>query len=374
MAEEMTTIPEVSGTPDDAYLSAALARAGHAPADAPVEATALTGGRTGAQVLRLKAGDRRYVLKQPPAEGWRVEGMGAPVGGEAELWLRGPVRALAGGVRFPVVDVAWDSSAGLFWMLMEDIGAGIRPRGEFTREDSGTLFRALAEMQSRFWETGDLEHAPLSHVAGTVRVFTAPLLHLTRERTSDAPWVAAMLDSFQVMPAFVPPFLEVIDKQVADDYLALCADESWLAALDAHPHTLLHGDLRRANIAFEDGGVALIDWEFAAIGPPACDLQWHCFLHYWTYPPDGVAPTDDHCHDLRDLYAHSLEASLGRKVDRAAFAQSWELGWIKIICQLGFLFADPLYPNGADADERARIASLAAAAVRRATRARDALG
>ncbi|MBZ0234856.1 MAG: aminoglycoside phosphotransferase family protein, partial [Deltaproteobacteria bacterium] len=314
------------------------------------------------RVERLDAGGQCFVRKHVPTASWRQPGMGRSDGGEPALWVHGAVRSLGPRVRWPVVDVAWDAEGDAYVMLMDDVAPGIRGRGAFSRADSHAFFGALADMHARFMGGAALADAPLPDVTGTIRVFTAPLLHLVGRRPSDEPWVTAMLDDFQVMRHFAPRFLELLGPTRADDYLALCDDDVWPQRLAHHPATLLHGDPRRANISFDgDGdGVALFDWELAAVGPPACDLQWHCFLNYWAYPPEGSAAGDP-CDDLRDHYVAALEAQLGRGIDRAAFLESWGLGWLKSMVTIGCVLAD-----GATAETAVR-------AVERALEARAAL-
>jgi hypothetical protein len=343
---------------DAAYLAAALARAGLAPPQAPVQVEALTGGRTGARVERLTAGDRQFVRKRIPAASWRQAGMGRPDGGEPALWRHR--LALGPRVRWPVIDLAWDAEHDTHLLLMEDVGAGIRGRAAFTRADSHLLVEALAGMHARFHGGAGLDGAPLPDVAGAIRVFTEPLLHVAGRRAADQPWVTAMLADFQVLGQLAPAFLERIGPARADDYLALCADDGWRRRMADHPATLLHGDTRRANIAFEGDGVALFDWELASVGPAACDLQWHVLLHYWAYPPDGE-PAGDPCDDLRDHHAAALEGHLGRPIDRAGFAESWGLGWLRAMASVGYVLAD-----GASA-------AVAVRAVERAVDARAAL-
>ncbi len=85
--------------------------------------------------------------------------------------------------------------------------------------------------------------------------------------------------------------------------------------------------------------IHLFDWEFAAIGPPASDLQWSSFLTFWAYAPgDGREPWErDH---LRAHYLVELEALLGHAVDRAEFERTWDLAWLRALSVLGFCFAD----------------------------------
>jgi aminoglycoside phosphotransferase (APT) family kinase protein len=53
----------------------------------------------------------------------------------------------------------------------------------------------------------------------------------------------------------------------------------WMRAhLPESPHTVLvHGDYRTGNLIYRDDRiVAVLDWEFATLGDPACDLAWVC--------------------------------------------------------------------------------------------------
>jgi len=326
-----------------AYLASALRRAGRAlPSEADAFAIeTLSEGRMGAEVVKLRSGDASYVVKTIPKTNWRGEGTGCPDGGEARLWLAGIGAHLPSSVRWPVVDVSLEGSS--YRVLMEDVGAMIRRRGQFTVADSRELLRALARMHAGCFENEWLERAPLPNVTGTVRLITQPILHAAGARPSSERWIAEMLGDFGVIKTYLPRFLDLLGPKMADEFLALVADESWHTKLRRSRGTLLHGDLRRANIAFENDGVALIDWELAAVGPPACDVQWHVFLHYWVYPPDGVEPGEDH--GLRDFYLLAFEEAMGRRIDRDAFLEDWELGWIKATVQLGYVLADTQHPD-----------------------------
>lgn len=358
---------------DAEYLAAALGRAGrrfdHAE---PLTIEPLLGGRTGAGVARLRSKDASYVVKTVPSVSWRGAGTGCPEGGEPRLWLSDIAARLPPSVRWPVLDVSLDSS-DCYRMLMEDVSDGIRGRGRFTMADSGELVRAIAAMHAHCFGADWLQRAPIPSVAGTTRVLTEPILHAAGARTSSEPWVAEVLRDFSVLGAFLPGFLDLLGPQMADAWLALASDDYWQTKLRESRATLLHGDLRRANIAFESGRVALLDWEFAAAGPPACDLQWHVFLHYWAYPPEGTSPGDA-CDDLRELHARAFEEASGRRIDRAELLQDWALGWIRAMIILGYVLYDPLHPNGGTPEARAQIRELATRGVQRAIDARAALG
>jgi len=355
------------------YLAAALRRAGRPAPEGELHIEPLLDGRTGATVQRIRCGDRSFVLKRTDEHSWRVTGMGSSAGGEPALWEHGVTRDLDGPIRCPVIDVTRRSAGDTHWILMDDVSSGIRDRGAFTRQDTRALIGGLAAMQAPRLGDRSLRDAPLPPVSGPTGLLRTGVLHVSGERTSRAAWVRELVEDFQVMTAFLPLFLQTVGPKLADEYLTLVADDGWFDMLDREPATLLHGDLRRANMSLRDDAIELFDWELAAYGPAGCDLQWHCLLHYWGYPPDGVTAGDD-CDDLADLYVQKLGEQLGATVDRDAFDRGWKLGWLKAMAQLGYVLVDPLYPDAGDDAQRRRIAELCARAIRRAIDMRASLG
>lgn len=370
--DDATTLPQASGRLDLEYLEGALARAGRAPPRGELEVDVLLGGRTGAVVRRVRVGDRSFVLKLVREQSWRVSGMGVARGGEHRLWAHGVTRSLAGPIVCPVIDVAYEPAGDCHWVLMDDVSAGIRDRGKFSRRDSLALVAGLAAMQAPLWDSADLVRAPLPDVTGPTDLLRKAVLHCSGRRTSDEPWLVGLLDDFKLLGAFLPLFLEQLGSELAEEFLTLADDTTWVTALGREPQTLLHGDLRRANIAFVQDRICLFDWELASRGPAGADLQWHCLLHYWAYPPDGV-PAGDDCDDLAERYVAELETHRGRPIDRKTFDRGWQLGWIKTIVQVGYVLVDPLFPDGGDSETRHRIAALCRHATRRALHMRSRL-
>jgi hypothetical protein len=356
---------QASGRLDLPYLAAALSRAGMPPPSGTLSTEPLLGGRTGTTVQRLTAGERSFVLKLIPGRSWRVVGMQLERAGEHWLWAHGVTRDLAAPVHCPVIDVAHELGEDRYWVLMHDLSDGIRGRGKFSRRDSFVLFSGIAAMHAAHFERPALVDAPLPSVTRPTELFRKAVLHLSGKRICDEAWVLELVDDFEVVGALLPLFLEQLGSTLADDFLSLAADDRWLDALGREPQTLLHGDLRRANIALQGDRIGLFDWELAARGPAGADLQWHCLLHYWAYPPDGVEPGDD-CDDLALHYFRELETRLARPLDRAAFERGWKLGWIKAMVQIGYVLVDSIHSAGGDAAARDRVAALCRRAVRRA--------
>jgi Ser/Thr protein kinase RdoA (MazF antagonist) len=99
--------------------------------------------------------------------------------------------------------------------------------------------------------------------------------------------VPRVVEEFMPLRLLLPVFLELLEPGDADFYIKMTQDRDWHQHLDDATPTLLHGDLRRANISFMEGKVILFDWEFAARGPAACDLQWSAFLNLMLWIASG---------------------------------------------------------------------------------------
>jgi hypothetical protein len=262
---------------------------------------------------------------------------------------------------------------GEVWMLMDDVGSGIRPRGRFGDDDERALLRAVARLHAKHWGDPALARLPMSTTEQTTSAWATPTATAAKgpEAIAASPaWVQQFISDFTPLEVLLPAFLELLSKEDADLYLELCEDGSWHRGFDDTPTTLVHGDLRRANISFmDDGTLCLIDWELASRGPAATDLAWHWLLHFWAYPTDDRPPQ---AHDpLLDLYLDTLEAELDARIDRHDFMRVWEVAWLRALAQLGFCLADlPTNPTEA---QRARARARAAAAMARVRRALDAL-
>jgi hypothetical protein len=355
----MTRAPHTRGTIPD-YLREAEAR-GVVPAGFRVLGLEpLTGGRTGARVIAIQPG---YVLKVLPRNTWRLPAMQAPGAGEGPLWLSGATRELPAPVACPTVDVAVHVDNDEWWMLMRDVSDGIRARAAFTERDERVLLAAIARLHAHYSDgRNGLDGLPLAPARGTTAALAEPIAFAAGRAEPSADWVPRCVEDFTPLRTLLPTFLEMLTPVDADFFILLASDRSWHRGLDDAAPTLNHGDLRRANIAFAGEMVTLLDWEFAARAPAACDLQWHWFLHFWAYPPSDGRPPEARA-PLRDFYLAELEAVLGRPIDREEFERTWDLGWLRVMSMLGFCLADVPNPAAPEARHRAKAAIALARAI-----------
>jgi len=354
----MTPAPQTRGTIAD-YLREAQARGVVSAGFRVAGLEPLTGGRTGARVIAIQPG---YVLKVLPRNTWRLAAMQAPDAGEGPLWLSGATRELPASVACPTIDVALHSDNDEWWMLMRDVSDGIRPRGGFTERDERALLASIARLHAHYWGgRNGLGTLPLASARGSTNALAEPVAFAAGRAQASADWVHGCVEDFTPLRMLLPKFLEMLTPDDADFFIAFASDRSWHQGLDDATPTLNHGDLRRANIAVTGEGVSLLDWEFAARAPAACDLQWHGFLHFWAYPPDD-RPPESHA-PLRDFYVAELEGVLGRRIDCEEFDRTWNLAWLRVMSMIGFCMADTPNPASPQARDRAKAAIALARAI-----------
>jgi hypothetical protein len=362
-------LPVIDGEADAAFLSGGLGRAGRPGRAGRFEVERLDGGRISAGVFALRTEAGAFVLKKFAPESWRIELFGTPFN-EPALWASGLTRGLPPPLACPTIDVAYHRGRGECWMLMDDVSNGIAPRGSFDADTFRRLLDGLARLHARYWGSSPQQaELPVLTLDQHTAMFTEPCAAAGGRAAPDG-WVAQVLDRVFVFRTYVPVLLDVLGSDDGDFYLDLCEQRRrWLAPLSEMPQTVVHGDLRRANIAFlPDGRVSLFDWDFACLAPAAADLAWYWFLHFWCYPPKDGKPPEDR-EPLKLYYVQALEAALGG-LDRREFERAWELSWLKVFAQVGFCLVDPLVGEHT-AEDVARVRALCSKAIDGARRIVD---
>ena len=281
-------LPVIEGEIDAAYLRAALKRAGR---DASVDRIALKpfdDGRSATPVYAIASSAGRHALKVFARRSWWSELSGFDCI-EVELWTGGTTRELPAPLSCPTIDVAFHAGRDEYWMLMDDVSAGITPRGGFNEVHLRWLLDGLARLHARYWESEELARLPLWPMERRAE-YLAGSAAAAGGRVPAEGWLKTSLDKVKLFRFLVPVFLEALGPADADFYLAHCAERGpWLKALARHPFTLTQGDVRRANFAaFAPDKVSLFDWDYATRAPAALDIAWYWYLQFWCYPPaDG---------------------------------------------------------------------------------------
>jgi aminoglycoside phosphotransferase (APT) family kinase protein len=103
--------------------------------------------------------------------------------------------------------------------------------------------------------------------------------------------------------------------------------------------TLVHNDLRGANLGLVPGRTLVLDWGLAGSGPPELDFAWYLFVNSWRIDATREQLIDDFKRAEGDLHD----------------PRALELSWIAQLCWHGSLLAHELVEASEEKRERARV-------------------
>jgi hypothetical protein len=242
---------------------------------------------SGNQFLSVETGgehSRRYVIKRiSPAWDWVMRASGDTEGREARLWQYGLLDRLPDETMHPIVACAED---GAGWaILMRDVSAALLPAVlaadidsiDISVADADCLLDGMAALHARLWNDPTL-HNPALGLCSLTRLYTTTGPRITAEVTADPDAPAGMLDimrrigtGWSLLESLVEPDVACLTRKLQEDPRPL------EDALARYPWTLVHGDLKIANLGLLRNGRArmvVLDWQLAGRMPPAIDLAY----------------------------------------------------------------------------------------------------
>ncbi|HEY0443327.1 MAG TPA: phosphotransferase [Candidatus Limnocylindrales bacterium] len=241
-------------------------------------------GWSGATLTRFQRGIRRFVLKRDSlATDWIAQAThDGPLLREA--WFAATHPLLPWPLRAPYVGAAVDGDAVA--ILMPDLSDVLLEweapldTGRFER-----VLGAIAALHAARWADEGVGPAngPWCSIEDRILLICRPSL----ERPGPVHDAVAdrLLPGWDAFDRTAPAAARELVAALADDPGPL------IAALDALPKTLLHGDLKLANVGITaDGSVDLIDWQMVMFGPVAIELGWFLAANVAALPltPDEV--------------------------------------------------------------------------------------
>jgi aminoglycoside phosphotransferase (APT) family kinase protein len=307
------------------------------PDDAPVEAARrlneitrrepLThAGQSGTSLERIVLADgRRLVVKRLSGDDW-VARVTHDRGREASLWTDGVLARMPREIDHAVLAAGHEGTGT--WLLMRDVSDELLPPDRrLTREESRRLLATFAAMHRRF--TGE-------------RVQGACSLE-DRIRLAAPATVGGEVDGVDYLPKIIAVgwevFAEVVPDDVATAVFGAVEDPKPLAReLAGCAPTLIHNDLRGANLGLLSDRTIVLDWGMAGNGPCELDFAWYLFVNGWRIDATRKQLLDDFRHVAVDLHD----------------PRALELSWLAQLCWHGPLLAHELLEASDEKRERAR--------------------
>ena len=271
----------------------------------------VSAGVTGAQLQRITLASGRVLVVKTidPRTDWLMRATGDD-GRILRLWRSGVLQRLPESIDC-ATECVEECPAG--WLVvMRDVADALVPPGQLlTRAQSRRVIGAVASLHETF----------AAHRVEGLCPLVDRLTFLTPVSVRgvvDHPFGDVVLEGWD-------RFAELAPTDVGSSVTDLLERPGRLAAaLSHHPETLLHGDLKVANIGFHGGTVVLLDWgTLTGMGPPAVDHAW--FLAVNSAAID--APLDDLLSDVESVLAPEDRAAL----PLALLGQVLLLGWEKAL-------------------------------------------
>jgi hypothetical protein len=246
----------------DALLATAVDRRAWQPDDT----------KSGARFERMTIGGDRYVLKyQDPEDDWILRATGDPGVRYVRLWEEGILDRLPAVIDAAVVAASFDGAVGR--VLLRDVTDALLPTGQpFSMALHNRFIDHMAALHAEFW--GWEDEIGLTPLATRYRAFTPVVAAAEAARGSDLLVPRVMAEGWSQLGS-VSPILADCVLPLLDDVCPL------VSALEALPHTLVHGDWKAANLGAKgDGRTVLLDFgEFPGQASPLADLSWYLALN-----------------------------------------------------------------------------------------------
>jgi hypothetical protein len=227
-------------------------------------------GWSGAEMRLLRHGDDRFVLKRDSLAGdWIARATAdGPVLREAWFAAAGP--ALPGPIRNPALGGAFDARTGESAVLMPDLtGVLFDWNATLAVEQLDIVLAALAGLHAAPWTV------PGTLSSGAPWCPLRERIALICRSSLERPGPARDAVAERLLPGW-DRFDRLATPAARDVVAALSADPGPLVrALEAQPATLIHGDLKLANVGLaDDGSVEVVDWQMVMVAPVAVELGW----------------------------------------------------------------------------------------------------
>jgi hypothetical protein len=235
-------------------------------------------------LLRRGGGDRFVLKRDSLARDWIARATNdGPVLREAWFAAHGP--ALPAGIRAGSLGAGVDDVSGEVGILMPDLTDVLFDwDAPISVTQLDHVLSALADMHSFPWQTSDeIGDGPWCPLRERVSLICRPSL----ERPGPAHDAVAdrLLPGWDAWDRLATPAARRVVADLAADPRPL------LDELASQPASLIHGDLKLANVGIEAGGsVVLVDWQMVSVAPVAVEIGWFLVSNVASLPlpPDEV--------------------------------------------------------------------------------------
>lgn len=238
-------------------------------------------GLSRAKIERIRLDDgRQLVLKHIPRHGDWIARATHDEGRIATLWESGLLDRLPPGVDHGVEALEATPDG---WILLRDVSSALIPDDRrLNREENRRVLEAVAGVHAAW------RGAPADGLCGLADRYGLLAPETGRREGSSGGIPGMLVAGWEV-------FAETVPADVADPVLTILEDPApFAAALERCAGTIVHGDVKLANLGFGPGSVVMLDWgSLTGPAPPAVELAWHIAVNASRIDASREAIIDD---------------------------------------------------------------------------------
>ena len=254
------------------------------------------------------------------ATGWVSVATRDDVDRELATWESGLLDLLPAEMGYAVVSGA--RFPGGSSLLMRNLVSSFITDDAVTHDWHNGVLRSLAAMHAAYCrhpvlDKPGLKLCALEQLMGHLSPAVVPDL----ERAVPDHFIIGLItEGWSALPALVGDGL-------TNELLSLAVDPGPVSRFFVgHPRTLVHGDVRPANVAFDGRRVTLVDWARPTAGPPGIDLVYYLLM---APPSQSVSPDI-----VADGYRSMLADSLGGDVSMSWWADHLDVCFTAVFAMM----------------------------------------
>ena len=256
------------------------------------------------------------------------------------IWQHGLPDLLPEEIHHGIIGCTVDGDG--YGILMENLSDTLQDDGmPISLEDHQFILESMARYHATFWMRSELSEDKynLSKPEGFF-THTSPIKARQFQKYYP-PFVYEMITKgHQALSGSIHPDLSKVTDRIVRD------PEQFCQKLSEYPYTLVHSDVRRANLGIQDGTeskLVMLDWARPTATVSGVDLIYYLKSLNLSHLPTSIEASIDH-------YQHSLAGLLGDRYDASWWEPQLELSMLGVFATMGCFGA--YFVAHSDSEER----------------------
>jgi hypothetical protein len=266
-------------------------------------------------VLKRLRLERDWVMQATQDHHWRA----------ISVWQHGLLDRLPKGIDHGIISCTADQEG--YAILMHNVSHNLlRDDIPLSVDKHKFILESLATIHAAFWMNSELLKAKY-HLCQPEDFFTHTSPEKARkiQETNPSPVLKFIIEGHRLLPNFVDASLAQVLNNLVLDSSMLCQK------LTCYPYTLIHSDIRRANLGINREGqksLIVFDWARPTATVPGVDLIYYLFSISLAHLPITIEASIE-------VYKHHLANQLGNRFEESWWKPQLELSILGVLATMG---------------------------------------